>query len=412
MAAELDHRSLYRLPWSVSDNVIAWMEPTAKCNLACEGCYRENVNQHKSLEQVRNELEVFKRWRTFDGVSIAGGDPLLHPQIVEIVRMVAKDGHKPVLNTNGHALTEDLLRALKKAGLVGLTFHVDSKQGRPGWKNKNELDLNALRLEYAQRVAEVGGLSCAFNATVYEDTLQYVPDLVQFGADHIDLVDVMVFICFRAALTNGCWDYYRNGKKLEISNLKYSSEEGKHRIDIGAREVVAKIQERFPDFMPDAYLGGTEKPNSFKWLHAGRIGLPGKPGRIFGYTGPKFMELSQTVHHAATGRYLAYAPRKSMEMGRSLLALAPLDKGIRGILRNYLGYLRQHPLEARRKLHFQSIMTIQPIDVLPDGRQNMCDGCPDMTVHNGELVWSCRLDEQLKYGGWIQTVPRKDDGQK
>lgn len=45
MTAVLDHRQLYRLPWNLTDNAIAWLEPTMKCNLACEGCYRANINQ-------------------------------------------------------------------------------------------------------------------------------------------------------------------------------------------------------------------------------------------------------------------------------------------------------------------------------------------------------------------------------
>ena len=91
----------------------------------------------------------------------------MHPEIVDIVRMVAEMGLKPVINTNGGKLTMELLRELKKAGAAGFTFHIDSKQGRPKWKDKNELDFNELRLSYAEMLAEVGGLSCAFNSTVY-----------------------------------------------------------------------------------------------------------------------------------------------------------------------------------------------------------------------------------------------------
>jgi hypothetical protein len=29
-----------------------------------------------------------------------------------------------------------------------------------------------------------------------------------------------------------------------------------------------------------------------------------------------------------------------------------------------------------------------------------------MTVWNGRLVWSCRLEEPLNYGGFVQTVPK------
>jgi hypothetical protein len=57
-------------------------------------------------------------------------------------------------------------------------------------------------------------------------------------------------------------------------------------------------------------------------------------------------------------------------------------------------------------MYFQSIVLIQPIDTLADGSANMCDGCPDMTVYNGELVWSCRLEERLQHGCLLQAVPK------
>lgn len=406
---DLDHRQLYRLPWSASDNVLSWLEPTNKCNLSCEGCYRQNDGTHKTLAEVQADLDTFAKWRTYDSVSIAGGDPLLHPDIVEIVRMVRRGGHKPIINTNGLALTRPLLVDLEKAGLVGLTFHVDSRQGRPAkWRNKNELELNALRLEYAELVASVGGLSCAFNSTVYENTLQYVPDLVQWGADHIDIVNSMIFIMYRAATTDGDFDFYREGKKVETKPLVYAVDELKERGDLDAHELVAKIRERFPDFSPSAYLGGTEKADSFKWLFTGRFGIPadGGPSKVMGYVGPRFMELVQNAHHFVKGTYLAYAPQWTLEAGRSAMALGAVEPGVRRTLRGYLKHLLRHPLDARKKLHFQSVMMIQPIDVLPDGRQNMCDGCPDVTAHDGKIVWSCRLEEYRQYGGLITSVPR------
>lgn len=409
---DLDHRQLYRLPWSASDNVLSWLEPTNKCNLQCEGCYRENDGTHKSLAEIQSDLDVFAKWRTYDSVSIAGGDPLLHPHVVEIVRMVAEGGHKPILNTNGLALTRPLLEDLKKAGLVGLTFHVDSHQGRPGWKNKTEIELNELRLQYARLVASVGNLSCAFNSTIYEDTLKYVPDLVQFAADHIDIVNSVIFIMYRAAATEGDFDFYRAGKKVEVKPLVYAVDELKQRGDLNARELVAKIRERFPDFSPSAYLGGTEKADSFKWLFTGRFGLPanGRESKVMGYVGPKFMELVQNAHHLVKGTYLAYAPQWTLEAGRSTMAMGLVEPGVRRTFGSYLKHLATHPLDAFRKLHFQSVMMIQPIDVLPDGRQNMCDGCPDVTVHDGQIVWSCRLEEYRQYGGLVASSPRARAG--
>jgi pyruvate-formate lyase-activating enzyme len=402
MSKPLDHRELYRLPWNLSDNPIVWLEPTQACNLACDGCYRQNVKNHKPMFEVRDELDTFAKLRNFDGVSIAGGDPLVHPEVVEIVRHVTSMGRKPSLNTNGLALTREMLVELQRAGLVGLTFHVDSRQGRPGWRDKTEIQMNELRSEYAELVASVGNLACAFNSTVYEDTLDQVPDILQWGADNIDKVNTVVFITYRAAQLAE-FEYFAGGQKIDMGKLVYSSAE-QRRIDISSREVVAKIQERFPDFMPAAYLNGTEKPDSFKWLMGLRAG---SRGNIHGYFGPKFLEVTQAVHHLLWDRYLAYAPPWTLGLGRSVLATALWDKGVRAAAKNYAGQLLRNPLRAKDRVYLQSVMVIQPIDVLEDGRQNMCDGCPDMTLHEGRLAWSCRLEELRQFGRFVNTTPRK-----
>lgn len=399
----LDHRSLYRLPWSLPDNAISWLEPTAACNLYCEGCYRTNDPKgHKSLAEVAHDLDVFMRLRTSDGISVAGGDPLTHPRVVDIVALIAKRGFKPILNTNGLALDRKLLAELKRAGLRGLTFHIDSKQARPHWRGKSEIELNELRLSFAQMAAEVGGLSCAFNSTVYEDTLPSVPDIVAWGQQHIDIVHVLVFITFRAALTGGAYDYYVGGQRVMLDELPYATD-ANPRVDIQSTDVLAAIQRRFPQFRPCAYLNGTEKPDSFKWLLTGRVGTK---DRIYGYVGPKFMEISQTMHHLVRGRYLAYVSPRLLRAGRSMLLLSPFDSGLASTAAAYLGALARNPLRVFQPLHFQSVMIIQPIDVLADGRQNMCDGCPDMTVWKDRLEWSCRLEEPMRYGGYMRTVPK------
>jgi hypothetical protein len=138
-------------------------------------------------------------------------------------------------------------------------------------------------------------------------------------------------------------------------------------------------------------------------LLSSRIGVPGK---IFGYVGPRFQEVGQVGHHARHGRYLAYLTPAETSKAKAMLAVAAIDPGTRTILQNYLGHLARHPLAATQPLHLQSIMVIQPIDILPNGRQNMCDGCPDMTIHDDKMVWSCRLDECLRFGGFIETAPR------
>ncbi|RKY94984.1 MAG: radical SAM protein [Ignavibacteriae bacterium] len=395
---ELNHLDYYRLPWNLTDNSISWLEPTAKCNLYCEGCYRLNEKDgHKSLEQIREDLDVFVKLRKADGVSIAGGDPLTHPDVVEIVKEVKKRGMKPILNTNGLALTNELLVDLKKAGVFGFTFHIDSKQGRPEWKNKNETELNDLRLYYAKMLAEVGNISCAFNSTVYEDTMKYIPSIVKWAREHIDIVHVIVFILYRAA-NNEKVDFYLGPKKIDIGELVYN-EDPTTRTDIKAAEIVELIRTENPEFDPCAYLNGSEKPDSFKWLLSGRLGTKKK---IFGYMGRKGIEAVQMFNHLLYDKYLAYAKPKDTRKGKLMLLMGAFDKKLR---KTFLSFYK-NPLNIFKRLHYQTVLIIQPVDFLEDGRQNMCDGCPDITVWNGKLVWSCRMEEQLNFGHNLKSYPK------
>ncbi len=403
MESIIQNRDLYRIPWTLPDNAISWLEPTAQCNLACDGCYRENdKDSHKSLEEVKHELDIFEKYRNTDCISIAGGDPLLYPHIIELVAEIKKRGLKPIINTNGKALTKEFLSDLKKAGVFGFTFHVDSKQGRGAeWKGKSEIELNELRLQYAQMLADEGGISCSFNSTVYEDTLQYVPDLVEWAHKHIDIVHTMVFIAFRHIVPNLPMDFYAAGEKVDWHEIHYHSE-ATRRVDIMSTDVLARVKERFPDFTPCGYLNGTENADSYKWLFTERVGTKNK---IYGYLGPKFMELSMMFNHLLTGKYLSYAAPKLSRKGRAtLLLLWPFDKKIREAFKEMM----KNPFRIFKRSHLQTILFIQPVDFMEDGRQSMCDGCPDITVWNDKLVWSCRLEEPKRYGSFLHTFPRNN----
>ena len=399
--------TLYRLPWSLPDNGISWLEPTAACNLACDGCYRTNErNSHKTMEEVKAELDVFQSLRRSDCISIAGGDPLLYPEIVSLVREIHARGLKPIINTNGKDLTPELLHELKRAGVFGFTFHVDSKQGRPGkWKGKTEIELNDLRLEYAQMLASEGGIACSFNSTVYEDTLKHVPGMVEWAQKHIDIVHTMVFIAFRHVIPQMPFDWYAGAQKVPWSDITYHSDTDR-KVDILSTDVLRTVREKFPEFTPSGFLNGTEKADSYKWLLSIRFGTR---KQIIGYAGPKFLEAMMAGYHFAKDRYLSYGSPRLMRMGKSALLMAPFDKGTRRAAGRFLASVVRNPLRLFQRLHIQTIMFIQPVDFMADGTQVMCDSCPDITVHEGKLVWSCRLEERKAFGTFLRTVPKNHE---
>jgi hypothetical protein len=69
------------------------------------------------------------------------------------------------------------------------------------------------------------------------------------------------------------------------------------------------------------------------------------------------------------------------------------------------------PGTAFQQIYLQSIGIIQAPDMQSDGRFDMCDSCPDMTVWDGKLINSCRMDEYRLFGGMV-TVVEKDKVKK
>jgi hypothetical protein len=339
-------------------------------------------------------------------MSIAGGDPLVYPHIVELVGIIREMGWKPIVNTNGVALDEPLLRELKQAGVYGFTLHVDSSQGRPDTQATTETQLNDLRLKFARMLAEAGDIACSFNSTVSAKTLHEVPAMVDWARQHADLVQTMVFILYRSPGLSGDFDFYARGKKIDLDTTYKESSWGGEQV-LFAQDVVDRIREADPDYEPCAYLNGTANPDSFKWLLGGRTVFD---GQTVGYMSPRMMELIQTFNHLFTGRYLSYARPRATARGKTSALLGSLvDKASRKTLGRIVKRLAARPASLMRRAHMQSFMIIQPVNFEADGRQDMCDSCPDITVHEGKLVWSCRLEELWDYGDFVTTVPKRKE---
>ena len=226
-----------------------WLEVTDKCNTYCRGCYRINGMQgHKSLEQIKEEIDLLKRWRNCDNISIAGGEPLIHPNILEIVAYTRSLGIKPLILTNGIRIENDIqfIRELKAAGIVGFTFHIDSEQNRPHWKGKSEYELFELRQHYADMVHSVGGLFASFGMTVYPGNLDFVPEMVKWANRNIDRVHGLVLIGFRNAVMEGDFDYYAQGNKVDLKTSYVADSDAESYLT--SEDIYNKIREHFPHF--------------------------------------------------------------------------------------------------------------------------------------------------------------------
>lgn len=395
-------RDMYRFPWSGNDNPIGWLEVTDRCNTYCRGCYRINGMQgHKSLEQIKEEINLLKTWRNCDNISVAGGEPLIHPDILDIIAYIRSQKMKPLILTNGIRLenNRELMVELKKAGAIGFTFHIDSEQQRPHWKGKTEQELFELRQHFADMAHSVGGLFVAFGMTVYPGNLDFVPELVRWANQNIDRVHGLVLIGFRNAVMEGDFEYLVNGQPINMQTSYVADSDAESFLT--SSDIYAKIRELFPHYETSAYMGGTQVHDKITWLVSAQLGTR---TRMYGSVGAKVMELFQVVHHLQHGTYVIYSPSHKIPKIAFLLGL--LDKGVRRTAGQFFREVVRRPGELFRPLYVQSIGIIQGPDLLEDGRVDMCESCPDMTVWDGKLVHSCRMDEWRLYGSYVVAQRR------
>src|SRR5580704_17268427 len=87
--------------------LVLMLEPLFRCNLACAGCGKidypdEILNQRLSVEQCLEAVDECGA----PVVSIAGGEPLLHKEMAEIVRGIIKRKKFLILCTNALLLVK------------------------------------------------------------------------------------------------------------------------------------------------------------------------------------------------------------------------------------------------------------------------------------------------------------------
>lgn len=386
----LDRSRIFKLPWSKSDNPGAWVEVTDICNLNCPGCFRKTLEGHRPLEVVKQEILKCKDLTNCSRISISGGEPLIYPEIIEVVRFIREQGLSPCMLTNGTELTPDFVKELRDAGLFQFYFHVDSGQNRPGWEGKTELEMNELRQFYIDMVAKVGKIQSGFNITIRRANLSSIGDIVKWFRANISKANHLSLIVCRGIPQISNYKYSINGKNIDPKSLPHYCID-QDEINITTDEMYDLMEREFDNLIPCAYLNGTANVDTFKFLIILNIGTDKK---IYGQMGPKSMELYQYLHHYFKKTYCAIVPKT----GKKIFALSLFDRHIRQALFNFLKSFLANPTILFKKFHIQELLLQQPYEIL-EGENNMCDGCVNMMLYKGKLINSCRLDEYRILGG-------------
>ncbi len=106
-----------------------YIEPTTACNLDCTMCVRRSWGEptgQMSLATFANLMRQVAAFPTPPTIHLSGyGEPMCHPDFVELVRLAKATGAEVEMTTNAMLLDEDRAQALVELELDRLTASID-----------------------------------------------------------------------------------------------------------------------------------------------------------------------------------------------------------------------------------------------------------------------------------------------
>ena len=111
---------------STDHPLLAHIIPIRRCNLACEYCNEfDDVSKPVPTDTMFQRVDKLGALGT-SVITISGGEPLLHPELDDIIRRIRKNGMVAGLITNGYLLVAERIQRLNKAGLEWLQISIDN----------------------------------------------------------------------------------------------------------------------------------------------------------------------------------------------------------------------------------------------------------------------------------------------
>jgi MoaA/NifB/PqqE/SkfB family radical SAM enzyme len=105
---------------------MAHIIPMRRCNLACTYCNEFDENSDPvPLQEMLRRIDDLGRLGT-SVITISGGEPLLHPDLDQIIARIRKTGAIAGMITNGYLLMPDRIQRLNAAGLDHMQISIDN----------------------------------------------------------------------------------------------------------------------------------------------------------------------------------------------------------------------------------------------------------------------------------------------
>ncbi len=111
---------------STDHPLLAHIIPMRRCNLACTYCNEfDDFSKPVPLEEMYRRIDKLGALGTAV-VTISGGEPLMHPELDDVIRRIRANDMIAGLITNGYLLVAERIQRLNRAGLEWLQISIDN----------------------------------------------------------------------------------------------------------------------------------------------------------------------------------------------------------------------------------------------------------------------------------------------
>ena len=154
---------------------------TRRCNLSCKYCSEfDQVSAPVDADVLRRRIDHIAELGSF-GLELTGGEPLLHPELIPLVRHASAYRFRMLgMITNAFLITAQIIEDLNEAGLTDLQISVDGVQ-------PNETTIKVLRplLPKLELVARHARFNVVLSAVVGSGApFAEVAEVIHFARDH------------------------------------------------------------------------------------------------------------------------------------------------------------------------------------------------------------------------------------
>lgn len=354
------------LKYSHRENPHLTIETNLSCNIKCRSCYNINNSYIKDFSLICEEIDAGIVKRNPRSITLIGGEPTLHPDLVEIIRYIKKQGITCQMLTNGVLLLEDekdlLLHSLVEAGLDKILLHVD--EGQAEIHDDVDRVISVLFTKF-----EKTKILYALSTTVFHDTQQ------------------------RAALKLRKYAPYKYFDGILALLVRHCEETIKPSFDESVESTMLKEYEGISEelgIQPVAYFPTSLDDDEISWLFY-FFYINSKTGAVFSRS-RSLIFIFFKAFRLLTGR-VAFA----LNFRGAVFYIVFLVSALLEIIINPLRIISLARLLAHSRflsaLRIHTLVFQNPPQYHPGKKQfQLCYHCPDATIRNGKLTPLCLAD--------------------